>query len=904
MVFSSFLPEIYLSYFALEDLNRYCSKYLDFNYSNCELYNISNRDLDKQYLNFSNILYVFNYDLYKSYNELFKEKKMETKITDIYMDNNYLAFGLIGLLFIMNILCILIINSKIGEILSFNLTPSRFTVFISELKPLINKYQKKNINLEKDYQNIILKEILQLNEKEVKNIENMTLCYKFHNFNKSFKNLKKFQKQIYFAENKNIQIITNKKKGYNKNNNKYSYFIFCCCCIKKEIKINDIKQEIKKIEQNIEKEKDKLKDNFSGCLFLTFNTEETKNKFLKKYPVFYRQKVFLNCQYFFYRLFCCCLCASDEKKKKMDLIHNINIELAPEPDDIIWENLEFRKLKKICLKIPIYFFSILLISISLGAVCASKIAQDKLAESNSLVNLNKNIYTYLLSFIMSCIIGIINFILTLILFGLTKIEKLNTQTDFQLSYSIKLTILTFCNNAIIPYIANKFWKPVDNLNFNKNILIIFLCNSFLSPILWLFNFNYRIRKCKIFCCCIEKKNKKNNNELNFNFTQKELNNLYERPQMDISFKYSYINKTLLMTLFYASIFPSGIIISLLGFIFCFFIEKYNLAYLYNKPIKLNEKICLFYCYKFKYGIIIYLLGNILLIDDYFTNKTNVYFFIGICIFILIFPIKGLFQTQYCTMYHNHSTFNKEFFKYQTDYQRLNPITKTEGILFYLKKLLQNKIINQDNFNLAKKELQSINLMDLYYHNKFHNNLNEKSILTNIDNKNKKKCNNIIDKNKKIPSSTNDKKEKKKVNFILNNNDDQFTERNKDINEIIKDSILNSFGILNTHNNNEEDENDKDSSNNALKELEINNSKVNNTVQIIENNVESNLNENNVEPNLNENNVESNLNENNNVNISNEKEKTNDEIEKTIENENEDIEKTIENDDEDIEVHNL
>ena len=874
MFFASFLPEIYLTYYILDDLNRFCSKNWNNIYSSCNYYDISNRDLDKQYLNFSNILYVYNYNLYKAYNNLFEEINIPSKITDIYMNNNYLSFGLMGLLYIINLLCILIINSKIGEILSYNVTPSRFTAFISETKTLIKKYHKKNENLEENYSDILLKDILRLKENEIKNIENITLCYKFHNFNKLFKELKGYQKQIYLAENKNIQIYTNNKKGYTDQNKKYSYFIFmCCCCIKKEIRTSELKEKIKNIEKEIEKEKGKLKDNFSGCLFLTFNTEKNKNKFLKKYPVFYRQKVIYNCEYFFYRLFCCCLCASEKTKKKLNLIHNINVELAPEPDDILWENLEFRKLKKFCLKIPIYFFSLILISISLGAVCASKMAQDKLADSN-IVSMNKNIYTYLLSFIMSCIIGMINFFLTLLLYGLTNIEKLNTKTDFHLSYSIKLTILTFCNNAIIPYAANKFWAPVDKLNFHKNILIIFLCNSFLSPILWLFDFNYRWRKCKICCCCIENKFKKTKNKSNFNYTQKELNDLYERPPMNISFKYSYIKKTLLMTFFYASIFPLGILISLLGFIFCFFIEKYNLAHLYNKPVKLNEKLCLFYCFNFKYDIIIYFIGNLLLVDDYYTNKKNLYIFIIICVFIFIFPLKGLFQTQYSTMHHNNTTFKDEFFKYQTDYQRLNPITKNDGVLFYLKKLLENKIISKKNFELAKKELDSINLMDLYYQNKFQQNLNEQSILSNIENKKDKKKGKV--KSKFNNNNSNKKKTEKNINFDLENENDG-EPKQKDINEIIKNSILNSFGILNTRNNQEDDDDDEiDDSKNALKDIELNDSKLNNTIKLNENNNDNNNinnendinNENNISNENNDNNENNHINVNSNVSNSN------------------------------------
>ena len=46
-----------------------------------------------------------------------------------------------------------------------------------------------------------------------------------------------------------------------------------------------------------------------------------------------------------------------------------------------------------------------------------------------------------------------------------------------------------------------------------------------------------------------------------------MNSLYELLDMDISAKYSYVTRTLLMGFFYMSIFPFGIPICCIGFIF-------------------------------------------------------------------------------------------------------------------------------------------------------------------------------------------------------------------------------------------------------------------------------------------------------------------------------------------------
>ena len=105
------------------------------------------------------------------------------------------------------------------------------------------------------------------------------------------------------------------------------------------------------------------------------------------------------------------------------------------------------------------------------------------------------------------------------------------------------------------------------------MLMMFLFNAFVTPIMWTMNFTYFLKKLRI--CLINYKKDPENEDKNHNMTQRELNDLYELADMDISYKYSYLAKTLLMTFLYIPIFPLGIVISLLGFIFGYFLEKFN-----------------------------------------------------------------------------------------------------------------------------------------------------------------------------------------------------------------------------------------------------------------------------------------------------------------------------------------
>ena len=117
-------------------------------------------------------------------------------------------------------------------------------------------------------------------------------------------------------------------------------------------------------------------------------------------------------------------------------------------------------------------------------------------------------------------------------------------------------------------------------------------------------------------------------------TQKELNDLYEYPEMDIASKYSYISMTLLMTMFYLPIFPLGVAITLLGLILAYFLEKFNFTHHYKRPEMLNEKLGEFYFNFFISIIVSYSLG------DYFFN--NGLFDFIFCIFLRFGSFKIFF----------------------------------------------------------------------------------------------------------------------------------------------------------------------------------------------------------------------------------------------------------------------
>jgi len=106
-----------------------------------------------------------------------------------------------------------------------------------------------------------------------------------------------------------------------------------------------------------------------------------------------------------------------------------------------------------------------------------------------------------------------------------------------------------------------------------NVFIIFLSNSFFSPILVYVDFYYiyLLIKRRFFSTGL---------------TQREMNLLFENPVMDISYKYSYIFRTILTSFFFVTLLPIGTVISFFGIIFSYIIDKVN-DFKFDKKIFAN-----------------------------------------------------------------------------------------------------------------------------------------------------------------------------------------------------------------------------------------------------------------------------------------------------------------------------
>ena len=729
------------------NLTLICNKYKDSNASITNFFNWFYKVSSDNILDYKKLL---NYTGHKDYE-------------NIFINYSFIGFFCMLSLFIINIFYIILFKAKIKVEKYDNIQPSDYTVLITDLQKMVNEFKEKNEEKNttiygnnqqddltggiSDYEYInmdflktqigqftqFLIDNLFYNQKSEQNLNifNLNLCYKLNDFMVLKEKQEKCKYKIFQVKNNPYQIEKNILNNCADEKRRYYESPFTLIgldyllCSNKGVPLEQLNKENDIYEKKLNSLVTKAKlNNFCGCVFATFNTLKDKEEFYNKYPHFYVELFFYYLKKIKYHICCCCI---DKTKNKTS--ERIRVHLAPEPEDVIWENMEFTVFQRFYRIVFIYCLSISLILITLLIVYQLNEKQKDIEEKNW-----NELLKYIGSFAISIIISILNIILEIIMKTFTKMEKPKSMTSYYLSYSIKLSIFTFVTSAFVPFLSNYFsgrLQKHNNATLVNNMFFLFLTNSFLKPIIWTINIPLIIKKIRIFF--IERKI--DPNSMHFK-TQKELNDLYEYPDMDIASKYSYITMTLLMSMFYLPIFPFGVTFSLLGLILAYFLEKYNFTHNYKRPEMLNERLGEFYLNTFICIIISYSFGDYFFNNGLFINNrwpdNNIIIFGSLS----LIPYTKLFVNIFNKRFAINSTpINDIYFSFYNDYQRQNPFTKKEGMYFYINELKNRGYISKFLYDILIKNIEKINVMEIYYNTSKNFALNQaQQALTRIKNK--------------------------------------------------------------------------------------------------------------------------------------------------------------------------
>lgn len=191
------------------------------------------------------------------------------------------------------------------------------------------------------------------------------------------------------------------------------------CCKTEETKEN-LKRQMKEYRQKIKDYFQEISsfnnENFNGVIFATFNYNVEYDQYFDQFPHSFIGMVFKVLHYIFANwIFCCCYSA--EKKRDLSKQLKLMVERAPEPEDVIWENLQYTMTSKILRNVLVYFLSITLILISFAIVFSLNYFQF-VAVSEGWTS--SFVVKYTISIAVSCTVSIINYVIS------TSMGKLTT----------------------------------------------------------------------------------------------------------------------------------------------------------------------------------------------------------------------------------------------------------------------------------------------------------------------------------------------------------------------------------------------------------------------------------------------------------------------------------------------
>ena len=555
------------------------------------------------------------------------------------------------------------------------------------------------------------------------------ICYKLDGMIELQKKLDELDEKIqriefdpYIYEKNKEKLLEGDQRNFYKN------FLGLSCCCETEESLSDIKIQKAKIENEmndlIRASKENTSEYFGGAAFITFTTIKQQEEYLSKLPSNFFDYIINFFKNLFY-IFCSCCTKKDSLNYYK---RHITFEAAPEPEDVIFENLQTKPFWRIIYTLIVYFLSIIICGVSFVAIIYLNKLQKKIDNDKE----NKTTHTlllYVISFGITGVTSVIDIILEIVLEKLTKWERQTTWTNFYLSYSLKLTLFSFLNSAVIPIVCELVINKSNGYQFLiNNMLMKFLVNAFVTTIMWTVNVGCVL---KLFRqCLIERKDK-------INYNQKELNKIYELPPMNVAAKYSYIGKTLLMSFLYVPIFPLGLGISLLGFILGYWLEKYNFANMYKKPEMLNRQIVEFYSNYFVLIFFVYGIGDYIFLHDVYEKKTwslvNIIVF-GVSIILPYHQLLSIDFLKFDESQIHEEEYSEKYVDFLNDYERANPMTKKEGEIRYLEQLEKKHKINRKEAEERKKKIKEENPLQYYRNQK--NNLNVKGVHDSIFHENK------------------------------------------------------------------------------------------------------------------------------------------------------------------------
>jgi hypothetical protein len=464
--------------------------------------------------------------------------------------------------------------------------------------------------------------------------------------------------------------------------------------------------ELQRLHNNLnEIENKETERRFTGRIFVVFNLPSQCHDFLVYYRINFYRAILMNLG--LGRL----AFVVQYKDENLGLSKSILVRRAPEPTDVIWENLGVSWTSRLKRRIVAGFFTAIILGVCFVILAAIAYGQLSVRQNDKAGNVQR-----VLSFCGSIAILVINKSLQGLMRVISALEKHTSHTDYFLSVSQKLSAVLFFNTAITVLFAHfsLYWagdevnNPPNNDNvwgnggLVENVWSILWSNAYISPIMNLLD--------PVYFLTIAQRKRVAKTVETLDMTQSEAHLIFEDPEFDIAERYAVLIKTVWLTAFYATLIPIGLVISLSGLIVTYWVEKYLLlkrssypkamgAALPKSILELLEVTPLFYAI----GSLIfnYYAAHLVHLDDLHLGVNVVAVLMAVVYLMLPIKVMNKFICRKKKEVEEDCEYDERRIQFQTDYDIANPITHKQAAK-ELKKYLKSKNAVDKNLNTGKQ----------------------------------------------------------------------------------------------------------------------------------------------------------------------------------------------------------
>ena len=439
--------------------------------------------------------------------------------------------------------------------------------------------------------------------------------------------------------------------------------------------LEDIRKRLDTLENNASKSLE-----YSSYVYITFETEKNAKDALDKLG-FYNSPI----RWLFYHMGCY-NCFKDTRFRDKTKLRALR---APEPNDILWENLGTAQSIKFKRRLISLLVSISVIIVCFGIITGFNVLKAIASNSQDQVNVqtSTSVGIEILSIVIAILILIVNNFLNILTRRFAAYESHSTFTDYFVSVARRLTLSTFINSAftilITCYVVKNLWKEGGLVN---QVFINFIVTAVVGPLTSIFDPFYYMR--------LYKRSKVIKEGKACTLTQKEANLLFEGPPIDMALCYSNVLKAVWLAAFYAPLLPVGLPISFVGLVITYWVNKYLLLRRYVKPLELGQGLSFWMSEYLELTPFFFAAGNfifrtLIVIDDSpYPQPPNLASILSIAVAAgsILIPFETLFE---CFSKDDNSKSNKYTYSdmraaFNNDYDICNPIYHEAALDEWLK----------------------------------------------------------------------------------------------------------------------------------------------------------------------------------------------------------------------------